>query len=143
MYDLKRKGLSSVVQVSLLALLSVVALSLVWGYVKDLSNNLDNQLSPTIDCISQKSRVIDACINQQGKIEVNLDLYPGEEMELIDLNFKGQSFSCGSSCQSCGLEESSGKNTIYLSPQYQVLEQDKLATSINGCNPKILTLNQC
>jgi len=55
MQNMKR-GFSSIVQLTLLTALSVISLFLIWGYVRDLSTDLDT-LSPTVDCLIQDSKI--------------------------------------------------------------------------------------
>lgn len=143
MQDLNKKGFSSILQVTLLAALSVLALSLIWGYISDLSNDFENQLSPTVDCISQKSKITSACINSEGKIELDLDLGLGERISYLDINFKGESFACGQICGSCNLVDEQGKKTVYLSPQNPVVVEDKISTSINKCLVELSTISSC
>ncbi len=143
MQNLNKRGMSSILQVSLLIVLSVVSLSLVWGYVRDLSSDFESQLSPTVDCIAQKSKVTGACLNSEGKIQLSLDLGIGEKINYLDINYLGESFSCSQNCASCNLKEEQGKNIIYFSPEVQVNLQDKVATAINKCLPEVLTINSC
>lgn len=143
MQGLNKKGFSSVLQITLLTFLSVLALSLVWGYVSDLSNNFENQLSPAVDCISQKSKINGACLNSDGKIELSLDTGLGEKISYLDINFKGESFACGQMCGSCNLLDENGKKTIYLSPQSPVSLQDQIATAINKCLPELFSISSC
>ena len=78
MQNMKR-GFSSIVQVTLLTALSVISLFLIWGYVRDLSTDLDT-LSPTVDCLIQDSKILNACINSQGIVETNLNVALGEKV---------------------------------------------------------------
>lgn len=139
-----RKGFSSIVQVTLLTALSVISLFLIWGYVRDLSTDLDRTLSPTVDCLIQDSRVLNACINSQGSIETNLNIALGEKVSELKLIFKDETFICGSNqCTSCTLSNIEGKKRIYFDPQSQATNQDKLFVTINGCSAQELTLNSC
>ncbi|MEK6908603.1 MAG: hypothetical protein AABX23_00950 [Nanoarchaeota archaeon] len=140
---INKRGFSSIIQVTILSALSVVSLFLIWAYLADLSSDLENKLSPTVECISQKSKVLNACVNQDGKIEVNLDIGLDEEINYIDLNFEGQSFSCGQSCGSCTLLDQEGKKKIYLQARGRVEDQSQLAVAINRCIPEIFTVNLC
>lgn len=143
MHNLKRKGLSSLIQVMLLSVLSIMAISVVWGYVSDLSNNLENQLSPAVDCIAQQSQIRSACLNTEGKIQLDLEIGLGEEISYLDVNFLGESFACGQMCSSCNLVEEQGRKTVYLDPQSPVSTSDRIAAAINRCLPEILDISSC
>ncbi|MBS3081881.1 hypothetical protein J4416_03020 [Candidatus Pacearchaeota archaeon] len=144
MPSIKNRGISTIVQATLIMALTVVALLVVWGYVKDLSNNFEKQLSPTVDCITQKSIATSACINSEGEILVNLDVKPGEAIKNAVFITKDESFSCSSnSCESCSLSEVEGKKTIYLNPLEQVSNQDLLSVRLNNCNPQQIYLSSC
>jgi ABC-type lipoprotein release transport system permease subunit len=138
-----RKGMSSVVQITILMMLSVIALATIWSYVSGLSNDFEGQLAPTVGCISQKSQIQSACINAEGKIEVKLSKGLDENINDIDMNVRGQSFSCGVSCSSCIVKEDENQKTIYLSPTIPIINGDKLAAAINSCSPELLTLTNC
>ena len=142
MQNMKR-GFSSIVQLTLLTALSVISLFLIWGYVRDLSTDLDT-LSPTVDCLIQDSKILNACINSQGIVETNLNVALGEKVSELKLIFKDQIFICGGNqCTSCTLLDIEGKKIIYFNPQSQATNQDKLFVSINGCSAEELTLNLC
>lgn len=144
MFNLKtnKKGISSIVQIIFLATLSMVSLALIFGYVKDLSNDVGNKLSPAADCISQKSKVISACF-QENKIIVDLDVGLGEYIQNVNLRLNEQNFNCGeSSCQSCSIS-GIGKKTIYLNSNSPISSQDNFVVSINGCSPESVVLNSC
>jgi hypothetical protein len=143
MHNMNRLGFASILQVMILAALSILSMSLIWGYVSDLSGDLDNQLSPVVDCIAQKSLVKSACVNADGEIEVELNVGLGEKINKLDLNFKGQSFECSQACSSCNVIDREWKKTIYLSPRSQPIAQDMLGVSINGCIPNVLGLSTC
>lgn len=143
MQSLSKKGMSTIIQVSFLTMLSVIALTMIWGYVSDLSSDFENQLSPTIDCISQESKIFNACVNNDGKIQLNLNIGIEEDINYIDINYLGESFICGQTCGSCNLKEEQGKKTIYLDAQVQVNVGDKIAVAINRCNPELLEINHC
>lgn len=143
MYNLNKKGMSSVVQISLLTMLSVMAISMVWGYVSDLSNSLENQLSPSVDCISQKSDVANACVNSDGKVELSIDVGIEEKVSNLNINYFGESFSCGQTCGSCNIIDEQGRKKVYIDTQEDVNVQDDITASINGCLPETLTISQC
>lgn len=140
---INKKGMSSIIQVSILAALSILALSMVWGYVSDLSNGLGSRLSPAVDCIQQLP-IINACINTEGKIEVNLEVALGDSINKIDLSLNQESFSCGdSSCQSCIIGGTENRKTIYLNPTIPAQVSHELAVSINSCSPELIPLKTC
>lgn len=142
MSNLNKKGMASIVQVSLLIMLSVMAISLIWGYVSDLSNSLD-QLSPAVDCISQSSTVTRACVNSDGKVELSVDVGLEEKVSNLDINYLGQSFVCGQTCGSCSIIDSQGMKKVYLSTQNPASVQDSVTVSINKCLSQVLTLSAC
>jgi len=142
MQSLNKKGFSSILQVIILSALSIISLSLIWGYVSDLSNSLGNQLSPAVDCINQQSQVISACINSQGKIQLDIQEALEEKISNLNVNVGGESFSCDSSCQSCSiLSSENSRKTIYLSTQNP--NPPSLIASINGCAVEQITISQC
>ncbi len=143
MHNLNKKGMSSIIQITLLMALGVMAISLVWGYVIDLSGDLGKQLSPTVDCIAQSSNAVSACVTQDGQIELNIEEGLGEEINYASINFKGESFVCGNTCSSCIVSDISGRKTIYLDPTTEVFNQDALTVGINGCLAKSLIVNPC
>lgn len=143
MQNLNKNGMISIIQISFLTMLSVIALSLIWGYVSDLSSDFENQLSPAVDCIAQKSKISNTCVNNEGKIELNLNIGVGEEINYLSANYLGESFICGQTCSSCNIKEEQGKKTIYLDSQVQVNVGDKIAVTINKCNPEVLVINNC
>lgn len=143
MSNLNKKGMASIVQVSLLIMLSVMAISLIWGYVSDLSSGLENQLSPAVDCISQSSTATKACINSDGKIELNIDVGLEEKVSNLDINYLGQSFVCGQTCGSCNIIDSQGMKKVYLSTQNPASVQERVTVSINKCLSQVLTLSAC
>lgn len=143
MQSLNKKGMSSIIQVSFLITLSIVSLSLIWGYVSDLSSDFENQLSPTVDCISQKSKITSACVNNEGKIQLSLDVGLEENIYNLDVNYLGESFSCDQTCGSCNLKEEQGRKTVYLETLNSVNVNDKIGVAINKCLPEVLTINSC
>ena len=143
MRNMNKSGLAPILQVTIISALSIISLMLVWGYVKDLSADFENQLSPAVDCITQRSGAESACVNQNGKIELTLDVALGESIFDLDANFKGESFSCGNSCGSCTILDSQGKKTVYLNNQFPAASQDSLGVAINRCLPEVLAISQC
>lgn len=135
------RGISSILQVTILASLSIVSLMLVFGYVKDLSGDFENQLSPTVNCLTQKTKATSACI-YDGQVLVNLEVGLDETVRKTDISLNGQTYSCGqNSCQSCSIE-GIGKKTIYLNPVSASL-QDNLVVSVNSCAPESISLTPC
>ncbi len=114
MRSLNRKGVSEIVQIASIIALSIIALTSVWSYVSDLSNNFENQLSPIVDCVQLQTRISNACINSEGKIEVIIDKPEADNIDKIILtgqnNFKT---SCGGECSTCIFQDS-GTKTIFL-----------------------------
>ena len=144
MQYLNKKGMSSIIQVTILAALSILSLSLIWTYVMGLSNGLSGQLSPTVDCITQKSEITNACITDEGEIETRLNVALGEKITKVDLKVNGESFVCGTnSCQSCTFTEAENKKTIYIQPAQTVSVYDKMIFNINGCASEEITLTNC
>ncbi|MBM3231994.1 hypothetical protein FJZ21_01290 [Candidatus Pacearchaeota archaeon] len=142
MRNLNKKGMSSVVQISLLTILSVTAISMVWGYVSDFSNSL-NQLSPAVDCISQKSKLTSACVNSEGKVKLNIDVGLEEYIYNLNINYLEESFFCGQTCGSCSVIDEQGRKVIYINTQENVNLQDTITVSINKCLEETATISQC
>src|SRR3989344_7123587 len=144
MQSLNKKGLSEVVQTSLIILLSISAIFAMWSYIGDLKGNLENQLSPVVGCLQQESYFESACINAEGKIEATMSIALSESITNAQFNINGESFSCGSySCDTCTFTETENKKTIYLNPTTNPLIGNNLIAKINGCGPQSLQLTQC
>jgi len=144
MQSLNKKGLSEVVQTSLLILLSISAIFTMWSYVKDLTGDFEETLSPVVGCINMKSKIESACINENRQVEVTLIKALGEEITRTDFGLNGESFICGDNlCQSCTFTEDKNLQTIYLNPENEDLENNNLMVSINGCNPQQFIINPC
>jgi hypothetical protein len=143
MQSINKKGFSSILQITIISALTIVCLFLIWGYVKDLTDEFSNQLSPAVDCISQRSEVSRACINGQGIVEVSLNTAVGENTKNLYINLEGESFTCSESCSSCTILESKnqGKKTIYLNQENK--KSKNLITSINGCTPQQIQIESC
>jgi len=114
---------------------------MIWAYVSDLSSSLGNQLSPAVDCITQKSQATGVCINSQGKIELSINTGIEEKISSLNMNIDGEPFSCGSSCQSCSTIIKEGKNMIYLSTTSA--NPASLTVSVNGCSPQQFSIAPC
>lgn len=144
MRNLNKKGMSSIIQISLLTMLSVMAISMVLGYVLELSDGLGSRLSPTVDCIQQESEITNACINAEGKVEINLEVALDESINKVNLLLNQESFSCGGdSCQSCIISENENRKTIYINPTNLAQSSDQLIVSINGCQAQPKQLGNC
>lgn len=143
MQSLNKKGLSEVVQTSLIILLSISAIFTMWSYIGDLASNLGNQLSPTVGCIQQKSEAQGACISTDGKVEVTINKELGETITSTQFTLNGESFSCDNSCASCSLESKQGKTKIYLNPTTPPSTENPLITKINSCTPQSIKLTPC
>ncbi len=143
MQNLNKKGLSEVVQTSLLILLSISAIFTLWSYVGDLTGDFEETLSPVVDCINMKSEIKGACINEDGKVEVTLNKALGETITNTEFNLNGESFSCDNSCASCSISEDKNTQKIYLTPTNQISAGNSLIVSINACAPEILELRNC
>lgn len=141
MQNLGRKGFSPIIQITILSALSVISLMLIWGYVADLSTGLGEQLSPAVDCINQQSRVVSACLNEGGKVEVTLNTALGEKIKNLNLNVGQESFYCDNSCQSCTVLESEGRQTVYLSANNA--NPNTLIASINRCTQEQFEIRPC
>ena len=140
MQNMNRKGLSEIIQISLITLLSIAALAFVWSYVTDISTDLEKQLSPTVDCITMQSKIESACVDANGKVLVKLDVK--EKINVAEFRINSESFYCGqNACSSCSISEED-KQTIYLEPA-QASSQDRVVTSLNGCTPESFVINPC
>ncbi len=140
MQNLNKRGFSPVIQITILSALSIISLLLIWGYVSDLSSTINRQLSPAVDCISQKSKIKSACLNEENKIELNTDFFVDEKINFLNLKLEDENFVCGSSCESCKLDIVE-KNKIYLST---IKENPKtIFASINGCMFEEIQITRC
>ena len=143
MQSLNKKGLSEVVQTSLIILLSISAIFTMWSYISGLTQDFENQLSPVVDCLNQNSKVQSACISTDGKVEVTINKELGETITSTQFTLNGESFSCGNSCASCSISEDKNTQTIYLTPTTNTLTGDLLIASINNCPAQQITPSQC
>ena len=144
MQNLNKKGLSEVVQTSLLILLSISAIITMWGYIGGLTGDFKETLSPVVGCINIDSEAQSACINADGKIEVTLSKALGETITKTEFNLNGESFICGSNlCQSCTFTQDKNIQTIYLNPETEELNKNNLIVSINDCAPQQFILDPC
>ncbi len=133
MQHLNKKGMAEIVQIMSIIVLSIVAIGTVWGYVSDLGNTLNNQLSPVVDCLSQTSGVISACKNTQGIIEARVNLVSADSINLVQFSLGQETFTCGTlSCNTCNLKE--GVQVVYFTPNNPSQENTNLLVRFNGCS---------
>ncbi|MEK6800739.1 MAG: hypothetical protein AABY10_06145 [Nanoarchaeota archaeon] len=123
---LNRKGISDVVAVSTLILLTVVAASMVYVSVLGTINKAGAQLSPEISCLEMQGRspfeLKDACYNQNTKeIEVkmkrklgNYDL-SGVDFVVSTSNGEMKKWQCGDLCGNCILPNIEETKNYYFS----------------------------
>lgn len=137
-----RKGLASIVQIVILTALSFTSLILILSYVKGLSNDLNEQLSPVVDCINQKSQISNVCLNDKGILEAKINVALGEEVGELKFLINDESFSCNNQCGSCKVIDKEGSKTIYLSPT-KISEGDDIIFAVNNCNPDQLKVSKC
>ena len=105
MYIINKKGLSDTVQIVMISALSILAIMTVAKYVISLSDELDSQLSPAVDCLTMKSKVISACLNNQNQIELDVNLFDTEDPTLKIVTGE-EVFSCNTqTCSTCQLSE--------------------------------------
>lgn len=113
MQHLNKKGVSEIVQVMSIIALSVVALWSVGSYVLSLSQDLEKNLSPVVDCVQLKTRLTNACLNSEGKLEVTLNKPSTDNLDKIFLTGEnGFKTSCGEGCSTCIFKE--GTKKIFL-----------------------------
>ena len=129
---LNKKGMAEIVQIILIIALSIIAITSVWSYVSDLSNTLESQLSPIVDCVQLQTKIDSACISSENKIEVKISKALTDKITKITLagdnNFKS---SCGESCESCYLPESGTKKIFLENSNLQ--EGSKIYLTIDSC----------
>ena len=140
-YKLNKKGVSEVVQVLIITVLSIVAISIVSSYVISISNNVGNQLSPAVDCLTVKTKIDSACIGSDGQVRalVNIGL---DEHPSIKFSIENKIFQCSSSsdeCSSCKLNQ--GKQEIYL--PIQTTQATDLIYQVNNCASQNIQLKVC
>jgi hypothetical protein len=137
-----RKGLASIVQIVILTALSFTSLILILSYVKGLSNDLNEQLSPVVDCINQRSKISNVCLNDNGKLEAKLNVALDEKVSELKFSINDESFSCNNQCGSCKVIDKEGSKTVYLIPT-KVSEGDDIIFAINNCNPEQIKISKC
>ena len=132
MQNLNKKGISEIVQITSIIALSIIAITMIWGYVSYLSNIASNQLSPTVDCLQLQTRITSACINSEGNIEVTINKAITDKITRVNLvgdnNFKA---SCGESCSTCLLQESDSKKIFLENSNLQ--EGNKIYLTTDSC----------
>lgn len=139
---LNKKGLAEIVQVLMITLLSIVAIATISSYILGLSNGLESKLSPVVDCLTMQSKIQNACVNSEGKIEVLVN--SAEEKVNLKLAVKNNIFECSTNqdtCSTCKLSE--GSKEIFLNPLSQINSGDKLNYQINGCQGQEKTIIAC
>ena len=144
MSSLNKKGMAEIVQIMSLIVLSIIAISLVWSYVADIGNLLGKQLSPVVDCLSQTSRIVSACKNPEGKIEVTLNNALTDDIAKINIiGDNGYKAVCGLSCGTCILQQS-GEKTVFLDNS-DLQEGNKIFLTVDKCQSPLseLTITQC
>lgn len=145
MSGINKKGMAEIIQVSSILLLSILAIGLVWGYVADLGSTVDQQLSPTVDCITQQSTLISACINAQNQVQARIQIASGESIQSALFQLGQESFTCNpNTCTTCTLPQTEGTHTIYLEPQQPITAGAQLTTYLNTCpQPSTVSLTTC
>ncbi len=140
---MNKKGVSEVVQVVLIMALSILAIATVSKYVLTLSGNLESQLSPTVDCLTMKSKVLGACYNLGNQIEVRVNLNDAENPSL-KISTGSEVFGCNTnSCSTCQLKE--GTKTIYLNSQNSANENpvSQLSYQFGSCSSQTISVTTC
>ncbi len=141
MFNMNKKGVSEVVQVVLIMALSILAIATVSKYVLTLSGNLESQLSPTVDCLTMKSKVVSACYNQNNKIELKV-VTKDEENPSLKISTGEDVFICNAnSCSTCQLSE--GTKTIYLNPSNSPINLEGLTYQFGSCSSQTIGVTAC
>jgi len=136
MRSLNKKGISEIVQITSIIALSIIALWAVGSYVLDLSSKLEGTLSPVVECVQLQTRIISACINQDGKIEATINKPEADNLEKINLiGENGFKTSCGGGCSTCNLQDRGTKTIFIENSNLQVGE--KLYVTSESCQSPI------
>lgn len=132
MHSINRKGVSEIVQIASIILLSLVALSLVWIYVSRVSGNSLDQLSPLVDCVQLQTKIESACLNSNSEIEVMINKDLTDEINEFYLKSEsGYESFCGGTCSECNIPDS-GIKKIFL--QNSGIQQgDTIYLGLNAC----------
>ncbi len=144
-----KKGISDVVGVAVITMLTVVALYLAWSYVSGFTNNLDSQLSPVSECLQLNVDISLACYNAVTQ-QVELAVSTGADDNIKSLTFvasdgqNSQTHVCGSSnqadCkQSCIVPTSGEAKQIFIPLQVQPTSITYFA---NNCGQFAKSINQ-
>jgi hypothetical protein len=138
MQNLNKKGLSEIVQTVMIVALSIMAIATVSKYVLSLTSELDNQLSPAVDCLSTKSRITSYCLNSNNQIELNINSFDKENPSL-KISTGKEVFICNNNlCSTCKLSE--GTSKIYINLQNPATE---ISYQFDSCQLQTLSLKAC
>ena len=139
---INKKGFSDLIQIVLLVALSIIAIVAIGSYVIDLAKI--EKLSPAVDCLTQKIKIANACINEQGQIELRVSPDIGQKVLSARFSVGNKLFACGeNSCSTCSFIEQS-QQTIFLEPAQQIPDNTELIASFNGCSvTQKIIISQC
>ena len=131
-----KKGVSNIIATMSLVLLSIIAVGVLWGFVKTTIDNIE--LSPEISCLDMKTKstvkIQRACFNSQTK-ETQITLkrsLTGLTIESLEFATQKNKYQCGLSCNNgCTvLNDGTTKTYIFSSQenenQINLLYQDCL-----------------
>ena len=139
-----KKGIGDVVGITLITLLTIVAIGFIWSYVSTVTSSLDSQLSPLPSCIGNRISAT-ACYNIiTSNLEVTMSV--PQQINAITfvttLNANSQTFSCGKPTNQClpgtCVVPSAGQTKIYYIPSTATPESVNLYVNECSTTPTII-----
>lgn len=141
MQKINRNGISDIVAVSMIILLSVISITLVWNYINLTTLNLSPEISCTKSQINHFFNTQNICYNSQTKdIELTLsrDIKDSSKINLIEFtilysdNSKDE-FYCGQDCHGAKIL-SNGETKKYFFQVGDVSQKLNIySLSVDGC----------
>lgn len=142
MHPMNRKAMAEVVQIAMITMMSILAIVSVVRYVSSINTGL-NQLSPAVDCITQKSDVVSACYTEENTVHLLVNRFSGEEINL-KITLGNEEYRCGtdpSLCTTCTIPE--GTNKIYVPSSSLTQTLSTITVQLNACTPQEVLLRAC
>ena len=136
-----KKGLSQIIAVVILIMLSMASVSILFPVVRDIASSPEKQLAPLVSCLDIqasspeiKSAVFD---DETGELEIRIektavDDYTTSFDFIVSSNQDSERFTCGEFiCDQCVIQNSGETKTFYLktSPGFNAEEVTLIVNS--------------
>jgi hypothetical protein len=134
-----KRALADVVAIVMIIALSIISISIIFSYTKNLTETTTSQLAPTINCIQIQTK-LSACSSNN---EIMATIIPGPDEDINKLIFvtPTNSFGCGSSndfsCNSQCQTPEIGQSKSYFIPS----TENNLKVIIGQCSNFPLEVN--